>query len=146
MSFAPASEPVQLRLSRYRQPLFFQMRLELDYLNESVGNRERTSDLQMRSYVCRVLDGNRAEILAHHWHPIGSSRVVTPHIHVPSARMSVQLGTTDDQLLLSDLHIAAGFISFRGIVRMLIEEFSVQPLRDDWRDILASPETPALPE
>jgi hypothetical protein len=39
----------------------------------------------------------------------------------------------------SKLHIAIGHLPFQRIVRMLIEEFDVQPLNDNWNDILVAP-------
>jgi hypothetical protein len=37
----------------------------------------------------------------------------------------------------STLHIATGPVSIQQIVRMLIEEFDVEPLNADWDNILA---------
>ena len=67
----------------------------------------------------------RREFLAFHWHP--QSRVSWPHIHV---RAGVEPA-------LATAHIPTGRVPFEDIVRMLIDDLGVRPLRDDWRDVLA---------
>jgi hypothetical protein len=34
------------------------------------------------------------------------------------------------------MHLPTGFITLADIVRLLIDEFGVEPLRADWRDVL----------
>lgn len=37
------------------------------------------------------------------------------------------------------LHIAIGHLPLQRIIRMLIEEFDVQPLNADWNSVLTAP-------
>jgi hypothetical protein len=97
---------------------------------------ERGYIVHPAAYSYRILDRDRNEILAYHWHPSGASRVAHPHLHLSNRVSPIDVGRGQEPLALADLHIATGPIDFATIVRMLIEEFDVQPLREDWRDVL----------
>lgn len=94
--------------------------------------------IAMRSYRISLLDRNGREALAWHWQP-GSEYAGPdhPHLHV-SAAVGFPDGrghrTTVD---LDKLHLPTGPVSLAGIVRMLVEEFGVQPIGGDWRERLA---------
>jgi len=88
------------------------------------------------AYSYRILDRDAREIIAYHWHPTGVSRVTHPHLHRSNNIAPIAVGRGQQPLAIADLHIASGFIEFANFARMLIDELSVQPLRDDWRDIL----------
>src|SRR5215207_57963 len=92
------------------------------------------------AYYYRVLDVDEHQIIAYHWHPGGGSRVTTPHLHVSNRIAPLDVGRGQQPLPLSDLHIATGYVHLRELVRCLIEEFDVQPLREHWRDVLAADE------
>ena len=70
-------------------------------------------------------------ILSYHWHPNGRSRVKTPHLHVGGRTTPVDL---------SKAHLPTGFVTLPAVIRMTITEFGVEPLRADWRDVLAEAE------
>lgn len=64
--------------------------------------------------------------LQFHWHPgHGQSG---PHMHVRSLPV--------DPIALGDLHIPTGRIPLEHVVRFLIEEVGVTPIRDNWREVL----------
>lgn len=92
------------------------------------------------AYYVTVLDPDGREILAYHWHPEGSDRITYPHLHVSSDLNEIQLGRGGGALSLADLHIATGFVQLRDVVRFLIEELDVTPLRTDWREVLRGDE------
>lgn len=48
----------------------------------------------------------------------------------------IPLSRAAEPLPIADLHIASGVVPFAHVVRMLIEEFGVAPLRDDWAGAL----------
>jgi hypothetical protein len=68
------------------------------------------------------------ELVAYHWHLEGTSPVTEPHLH---ARIR---GSSTD---LSKLHLPTGLVNPDAVIRCLITEFSVEPLRPDWQDVLA---------
>jgi hypothetical protein len=79
------------------------------------------------AYRYILLDDNESEILAYHWHPTGSSPVVTPHLHVSARHLDLDL---------SPAHLPTGIVSPVAFIRTLITEFGAEPLRPDWGVIL----------
>jgi hypothetical protein len=76
-----------------------------------------------------VLDVNRTEVLAYHWHPEGVSPVTTPHLHLGAAS-----GVTWPRL--QGAHMPTGPVALTAFVRCLIEELGVEPRRPDWQAAL----------
>ena len=95
---------------------------ELD-LNSRTGNWTP----QPRRYRYELLDDEDNEILAFHWHPGGLSPIATPHLHVDSRHPRFDLAKA---------HIPTGIVSLPAVLRCLITEFGVEPLRPDWDQIL----------
>lgn len=81
-------------------------------------------DLQSTAYYYdTVLDGVGLQF---HWHP--GDGLAAPHMHVRSL--------PDDPIGLDDLHVPTGRIPLERVVRFLIEEIGVTPIRDTWREVL----------
>ena len=78
-------------------------------------------------YEVREHDG--PELVAYHWHPTGNSAITFPHVHAHI------LGSAAD---LSKRHLPTGVVTPAEIVRCLIAELGVEPLRSDWQDVLAN--------
>lgn len=83
-------------------------------------------------------DRNGREVLAWHWQPgpeyAGPDQ---PHLHV-SAAVGFPDGRGHRTMVeLDKLHLPTGEVSLPGIVRMVVEEFGVQPIAGDWRERLA---------
>jgi hypothetical protein len=78
-------------------------------------------------YVYSVLmsDTEAGQLFAWHWHP-GAHRPDC-HIHV-GARQG-------ESRALYRLHIPSWRVAFEEVLRFLLEEFDVEPARDDWREI-----------
>ena len=78
-------------------------------------------------YLYAVQFGSDAatECLAWHWHP--GTRPDT-HLHMAATH---PIGGD-----LSHLHVPTGWMEFAGVLRFLIGEMDVQPLRADWNAIL----------
>ena len=74
--------------------------------------------------------------VSYHWHPTGSSRVITPHMHIVSAMRLASNGKP-----IGELHLPTGMVSLAAIVKFLIEELGVEPNRPDWERILTRIET-----
>ena len=86
--------------------------------------------IQVSSYFYELLDSDGREVLAYHWHPRGNSPVPTPHLHL---EQGAQVGRTE----VRDAHLPTGDVSMEAILRVLIEEMGVRPLRPDWESILS---------
>lgn len=84
------------------------------------------------SWLYGVLDHDRRDLLLYHYDP--NSDHPEPHLHVGSTLLDTdghELGK-----MFSKLHIAIGPIPLQRVIRMLIEEFDVQPLHDNWQAAL----------
>jgi hypothetical protein len=84
---------------------------------ESSGYVVRTG-----GYVYSVNSDERGgELFGWHWHPESSGWCAWPHIHAPAEHGD---------------HLPTGRVAFEQIVRWLIEEASMSPLRPDWAELL----------
>ncbi len=77
-------------------------------------------------YIYHLYTPDGMDFLAYHWHPEVARRE-DPHLHVYVATPKVDLRRK---------HLPTGYISPTTFVRLLIEEFGVEPLRPDWQIIL----------
>lgn len=90
-------------------------------------------------YYYSISDHRGSEILVYHWHPeaIRGARD-EPHLHIKVKVSSRNDPSLDD--LFSDLHLPTERITIETVVRLLIEQFKVQPIKADWEDILSESE------
>lgn len=87
--------------------------------------------------VVAPVDGYRVEfgradgrtMLAYHWHPVGVSPVTWPHLHVSGSLAGIDLGKA---------HLPTGVVPLQDVLRFAIVDLGVEPLRDDWRAVLAA--------
>lgn len=83
-----------------------------------------------RAYFYHVYANDGREFVAFHWHP-GRGRVALPHAHFK---------TLDDPIPMGKAHIPTGRVSLEAVVRLLIAELAVQPIRQDWERVLSRTE------
>lgn len=98
------------------------------------------TQVKVESWFYRIRDSDRRDLLSYHWDP--DSGHPDPHLHVGSVLLDSaghELGKS-----FSKLHIAIGYLPLQRVIRMLIEEFDVQPLNNDWHRILVVPVDPAV--
>lgn len=79
-------------------------------------------------YTLKLAEG--PEILAYHWHPYQRSPADFPHLHL---KAGAKVGRSE----LAKAYLPTGRVMAEDFVQLLIEHFSVRPLRNDWRDALA---------
>lgn len=88
-------------------------------------------------YEYRLLDHDHRELLVYHWQPGPSfAGPDHPHVHVSAALHAQVDAVTRREIGLDKLHVATGRVSLAAMVRMLITEFDIAPLRHDWRETL----------
>jgi hypothetical protein len=80
-----------------------------------------------RGYRYQLTDDAEREIGAWHWHPARRSRHREPHLHVTGGR-------------LHGCHLPTGRTSLEEIIRLLLAELAVEPLRHDWVQVLEATE------
>jgi hypothetical protein len=85
--------------------------------------------VQRAAYFYAIGRHDTGELLAYHWHPLGKSSVLSPHLHV---RANIQLG----ERWLGKVHLPTGAIELEDVVALAIEELGVEPLREDWELLL----------
>ena len=100
--------------------------MAIKYLVRQIGSG-RAWDTQITGYGYSLETTDGAEIFAYHWHAAGVSHVTRPHLHVRSAVSELASRRT---------HFPTGYVPLADVVRLLIEEWQVPPLRSDWAGIL----------
>ena len=80
-------------------------------------------EISTRAYRYEVNDAQGQELLAYHWHPLGKSRWKRPHLHVSDGP-------------LAGLHLPTSRVSLESLLRLLLAELEVRPLRNDWPAVL----------
>jgi hypothetical protein len=109
-----------------------QFRLAFSFLHSY--NLSRTGEhgsgwhVSSRNYFYQVHDQPGLELIAFHWHPGRPGQPAFPHLHIAGSDGSVAIGRTN--------HVPTGRVSLESVVRFLITELDVRPLRVDWERVL----------
>lgn len=98
-----------------------------------------------RMYSYRLLDRLERELLVYHWQPgpryAGPDH---PHLHV-SASLDAATSAVDRRRFdLDKLHLPTGQVALAAVVRSLIAELGVEPLRPDWARVVDDAEAGEL--
>lgn len=86
--------------------------------------------IETLAYSQRLETTDAREIVAYHWHPGRSSRIMHPHMHL-GAGIGADLG------ILDKTHIPTGRVALEDLLRFAIVEVGVEAQRSDWEEILA---------
>jgi hypothetical protein len=105
-------------------------------VQESEGRRWK---IRTAAYHYALRDADGREIFAYHWHP-HVENVAYPHLHVSHGAVGrdvapgLQLSTSQNVLQpqLAAAHLPTRRIALEDVLRLLIEQFGVQPARLDW--------------
>ena len=138
--FAPGGRSVRIRAQRGKSDLL--LRIKHDYSITAIdGSRDRYDAVTI-AYSYHLYDLQGSELIAFHWHPTGVSPVTYPHLHLTSRVRPFEIDDPTHPnwqpalISFSDMHIPTGPILLENVVRLLIDEFGVVPLRPDWDEIL----------
>ncbi|MDP9471178.1 MAG: hypothetical protein M3Q71_11005 [Chloroflexota bacterium] len=88
------------------------------------------------SYDYSILDEDEHELLAWQWDPRGKGTKPFPHLHIGAGVGAVHLGEMVEPLPVDKMHIPTGRVLVEDVIRSIIEEMGVEPLRSDWDTIL----------
>ena len=132
--YHPAPSPHSLLLNngqtvRLAGALRFGLQLQQSYLIEAPETRGGLWTVRVAAYVYTLSDSDQREILNYHWHPLGNSRIVRPHLHLEQGALVGLSG-------IRGAHFPTGPVAIDVFLRFLIEELSVEPTRPDWDVIL----------
>ena len=114
--------------------LQFDFRLQFRLVDDSPDIRRPAWHAHTVAYEYRLLDHHERELLVYHWQPgpafPGPDH---PHLHI-SAGVDARVSATASRTIpLDKLHLVTERVSLAAVVRMLIEEFRIRPIRSDWR-------------
>ena len=84
-------------------------------------------------YLYALDDAQSREVLAYHWHPEGRGGKAHPHLHLGE-------GALIGHERLKGAHLATGRVALESLLRCAIAELGVEPLREDWREVLDASE------
>src|SRR2546427_10373337 len=70
------------------------------------------------------------DVLGYHWHPQERNAIAYPHLHLHHGAGTLQHN-------LADAHLPTARIAIEDVIRCVITQQGVVPLRDDWEAILA---------
>lgn len=138
-------EPNQFRLTTHGGIGELDVRIALTYVVEVVGVQEFAVRTTRYQYLVSDIAGQ--ELVIYDWHPIGRSPITTPHLHIPAARAVVLAQQESSprarsRTHLGALHFPTGAIGTAAVVKMLIREFGVDPVRPDWERVLGAGASP----
>ncbi|MFM9107703.1 MAG: hypothetical protein ACKOWF_13505 [Chloroflexota bacterium] len=89
----------------------------------------------MAGYDFSPLDRRGIELLAWHWRPSSNHPAPGfPHGHVSAALRPSRPDGERGVFPLDKRHLPTSGVMLEQILRMLIEEFEVEPIAADWRD------------
>lgn len=86
---------------------------------------------QTVSYAYHVRERSGAELVRFEWHPV-RHQIRYPHLHIHGQAGNVRIEAKQ--------HVPTGFVELAMVVRFLIEELGISPLRADWRRIVGGEE------
>jgi len=142
ITFGRNAEPVPLR--GYSGPTGLQFDLLHQYriTNDAPGQPDLGWRVSTMQYEYRILDHTERELLVYHWQPgTDNSGPDHPHIHISGTLQGMRSATERLEIPLDKLHIPTGRVSIEAVIRMLITEFGVRPLREDWEKRLNETES-----
>lgn len=133
-------EPIRLVRSADRRQIFFEFRQSI-HVDDRVADSGQSNEVSIEIYEYKILDSRRQELFVFHWHPASRSEATWPHVHIGSVAINAAGGGMEAGFYehFSRLHVPTGLLVIEQVVRFLITELQVTPLRDDW-DVVLQPE------
>jgi hypothetical protein len=133
--YQPAPTPHVLTLSHSPAILGRDRRLALKLIQQyriiEHGGPRGPWRVAIAAYYYTVEDAREPghEIFAYHWHPHERTAIHYPHFHLYQ-------GAGDISDTVRKAHFPTGRMAVEDVLRLLITQFEVIPLRDDWQSVL----------
>ena len=124
---------VTLRRSDHRSSLRFALSQGYRITRDLDADQVQRFRLTATHYDYGIMANDGREIVVFHWHPERGG-VTWPHLHVGS--LMIDSTRHDIGRRFSGLHLPTSRISIEQVVRALITQFDVTPLRANWQSIL----------
>ncbi len=110
-----SQEPLRLRSDRLDDVINLQLRQQFRIVKDDKAPRARLWRASTVAYFYQLDDSAGRELAAWHWHP--GTGAAFPHIHVASGPIEKQV------------HLPTGRVSIESILRLLLDELEVPPVR-----------------
>jgi hypothetical protein len=123
-ALAMSADPLRLRCSG--QPGISHVSLIVGHQFRVVPDEDSGWHVSTSQYEYYIQDDDERELIAWHWHP--ESTITYPHLHVPAGPIHHKT------------HVPTGRVSIEAVIRLLITEYGVPPIRDDWAAVLEDAE------
>jgi len=117
-------EPVKLKCNPV---LMLRVGMHYEIVPNDREGQERWR-ISTRAYSYELQSSSGELVWSYHWHP--TSRMRLPHIHLGRTQLK------EDAVLSYKAHHPTARVSLESIVRACITEYGVQPLREDWEQVL----------
>jgi hypothetical protein len=89
-----------------------------------------------RGYFYGLQTEQGAEAVSFHWSPRPGEMIARPHAHVGRRLLSTPITLGLASFDLPRVHIPTGRVALEEVIRMAIQEFAVEPRREDWEQVL----------
>lgn len=109
--------------------LFLKISVQYRVVENRSERLRRQWRISTASYWYTIEDKSGHEVVAYHWHPGAEGAVKTPHVHLG-------FGLGQIRAEFQKKHLPTGRVALEDILRCLITEFGVSPLRADWDLVL----------
>lgn len=121
----PKDEPIALQ--RSKSPAGLRLYAAQRFVTVADPRAPGEFKTTTREYIYKLLDRNRS-LVEWHWHP---RQRPEPHLHSKFGESLSAWGEEAERL-----HLPTSRVPFEEVVRFLITDVSVRPLRDDWETVL----------
>ena len=103
-------------------------------LTQDVEVPSRQWSISLVGYMYTIQLRDPTEVVAYQWHPQRTIDLPYPHVHFgpASARPDSAVRTGE----LHNVHVPTGLVSIEEVIRLVVDEFQVEPRRPDWEVIL----------
>lgn len=117
------NDPLRLRGT----PLLLRVRMQYEIVRV-----DETGELPWRctthGYDYEVQLSSGEAVVSYHWHP--ASKTKMPHLHIGRTQLA------SGAVLSHKVHVPTDRVSVESVVRSCITEYGVEPMHDDWDEIL----------
>jgi hypothetical protein len=101
-------------------------------INQEIEDPKTTGTVTTKYYLYSIADADGKDLVGFHFHPdLTEDPILYPHIHAYANQDPRYLS-----LNLHRKHIPSGRVALEDVIRWLISELKVKPLRKNWDDVL----------
>lgn len=139
--YRPAQTPHTLALGQgfatLRGGIAALLRVRMGYWLDTTDAHPPLWSARIASYDFALNAADGREIVAWHWHPQARGQIEEPHLHLGAG--------SGVSAALAKGHLPSGQVRLPSVVRYLIRDLGVRPLRAGWEPVLRQAEVTMAP-